>query len=474
MKVRVHPGRWRRRQAALGACLLAAGCAVQDPPPAQELQAQALPALQLPQAWASPVPDGDALAGSWLGSFGDAQLEAFVARALAHNPDLKVAAARVAQAEAAAQAAGATLLPEVTAMGRGGGALSGDSSGLQGFGVFANWELDLWGRVRSGRAAASAQYESAALENAFARQSLAATAAKHWFLAVEAAGQASIAADMVQAAERLASLAGDRHRVGRGDELELRQAQANLQAMRDTLAQLELAGQQALRALELLAGQYPGAALPISDALPAMPGPVPVGLPSELLERRPDVIAAERRVAAAYYRSGEARAARLPRIALTAGGTSISSDLFVLQDRDNPVWSAGANLSAPIYLGGALQAQVAVRDAEQEAAIAEYGRVGAGAFGEVESALSTGFTLDRRHGLLEQAVADNARALELAEIRFRVGSVDLRVVQQQQLALQSARSALLRVQTERLVQRVNLHLALGGDWTAVPPDANAS
>jgi len=220
-----------------------------------------------------------------------------------------------------------------------------------------------------------------------------------------------------------------------------------------------------VRALEALAGRYPAAALAVPAQLAALPGPVPVGMPSELLERRPDVIAAERRVAAAFYRVEEAKAARLPRISLTAAVTSISSELFVLKERDNPIWSAGASLTAPLFTGGALQGQVEVRTAEQKQALAEYGRVGARAFGEVENALSSAFVLDDREAILTQAVADNARALELANVRFRVGVGDLRAVQQQSLALHAARTALLRVQVERLVQRVNLHLALGGSFT---------
>ena len=115
-----------------------------------------------------------------------------------------------------------------------------------------------------------------------------------------------------------------------------------------------------------------------------------------------------------------------------------------------------------------LQSQIEIRTAEQKQAIAEYGRVGARAFGEVENALSSAFTLDEREAILTQLVADNSRALELANVRYRVGAGDLRAVQQQSLALHAARTALLRVQAERLVQRVNLHLALGGSFEAPP------
>jgi len=444
--------------AALGAC------ALKSPPERKDLAREALPNFQVPPAWTAQPGAGGAIQGGWLAGFDDPQLDNLVREVLASNPDLQVAAARVEQAASLVKVAGATLYPQVTALARGGGALSGDSSGLEGAGIFANWELDLWGRVRAGRASARDQYGSAALDYEYARQSLAALAAKSWFLATEARLQKMNAEEMAAASEKQLGFANDRLRVGRGDEYDVALARATLATFRDSVQSLDLAYRQSVRALEALAGRYPAAALSVPAQLAALPGPVPVGMPSELLERRPDVIAAERRVAAAFYRVEEAKAARLPRISLTAAVTSISSELFVLKDRDNPVWSAGASLTAPLFLGGQLQAQVEVRTAEQKQALAEYGRVGSRAFGEVENALSTAFTLDAREAILRDAVVDNGRALELANVRFRVGAGDLRAVQQQSLALHAARTALLRVQTERLVQRVNLHLALGGGF----------
>jgi multidrug efflux system outer membrane protein len=169
-------------------------------------------------------------------------------------------------------------------------------------------------------------------------------------------------------------------------------------------------------------------------------------------------------VAAAFYRKAEAKAARLPTISLTGSVNSISSELFVLQDRDNPVWSAGASLLAPLFTGRALKTQVEIRTAEQQQAVAEYGRIGARAFGEVENALSAEVAAGRRAEVLARAVAANQQALDLAQVRYNVGSGDLRVVQQQQVAVQGSRSALVHVQADRLVQRVNLYLALGGGF----------
>jgi outer membrane protein TolC len=197
-------------------------------------------------------------------------------------------------------------------------------------------------------------------------------------------------------------------------------------------------------------------------------------MPTDVLERRPDLVAAERRVAAAFYFTEEAKAARLPKISLVASFTSITSDMFVLQNRDNPVLSGGASLLQPIFLGGYLQAQVEAKTAEQKAAIADYGKTTLKAYGEVESALSASLADADREQILARSERSNARALELANVRFKVGSGDLRGVQQQQLALYAAQVALIGVQSDRLVQRVNLHLALGGGFDQATPVAAAT
>ncbi|MCC7040261.1 MAG: efflux transporter outer membrane subunit [Burkholderiales bacterium] len=465
--------------ASLAVALLVAGCALAPPPPIAETRQAALPQMVIPPRYAAqPSPAAAAGEGAasiarapavvtdgWIAAFHDPTLVALVAEAIAYNSDLRIAQARVEQAQAYLKIAGATLYPQVSVLGRGGGKMS-DSSGLSGIGVFVNWELDLWGRVRSGQAFAQAQYDAAQLDAEYARQSVAALVAKGWFLATEARLQQAQASAMREAATKLADLAQERGRVGRGDELDVALAQAAVASLRDTERALAAAYQQAVRGVETLVGRYPAASLEVPVTLAAWPGDVPVGLPSELLERRPDVVAAERRVAGAFHRTEEAKAARLPRITLTASITTISSELFFLKSHDNPVWSLGAGLLQPIFLGGQLQGQVEVRTAEQQQAVAEYGRIGARAFAEVEESLSNGYALADREALLATAVRENARALDLAGVRYRVGVGDLRAVQQQQLALHAAQVQLLRVQAERRVQRVNLHLALGGSFDA--------
>ena len=443
-------------------------CALEAPPKPADYRAEALPGVVMPDQWTAQGDAAGAVAGAWLATFADPRLEALVAEALANNPDLRVAAARVQVAAEYVQLADSTLYPQVNLLARGGGNMGGDSSGLEGVGLFADWELDLWGRVRSERAATTAAYESVVADTEYARQSVAALVAKSWFLAVEATLQQRLAEQSVTESRQLVMLAEQRERTGKGDGYDTALARASVETYRDTVEKLGLSRVQALRALEVLVGRYPAADVEVPAQLMRPAGPPPAGLPSELLERRPDVVAAERRVAAAFYGVEEAKAARLPRIALTASVTDLTSDMLVLQDRDQPVWSIGGSLLQPVFYGGALQTQVRIRTAEQKQAIAEYGRVGARAFAEVEDALAAEFAAARRADILVRTVAENEKALGYTQQRHKVGSGDLRAVSQQQLATLGASSALLRVRTEQLVQRVNLYLALGGGFDAAP------
>ena len=448
-----------------------AGCVLKKPPDAAAIKTESMATVAVPEQWTSLAAAPDVVSANWLATFRDERLTAAINEALAHNTDLKAGAARLEQARLYAKLAGAKLYPSVDVLARGGGKMSGDQSGLQGGILSATWEVDLWGRVRYGRAAAAADALSAQADFEFARQSIAANVAKTWFLIIETERQAALARGTIREHEQMVRLTEARVRIGAGNDEDVYVARASLGTYSDTLRQIEQARDDSRRALEILLGRYPAAAVQVSGDLPALPEAVPGGLPSELLERRPDVVAAERRVAAAFNRVHEAKAARLPAIKLTSGVSSISSDLFVLQDRDNPIWNLGASLLAPVFTGGALKTQVEIRTAEQKAALAAYASVGLRAFNEVEAALAAEIAARDRERILVETLSHNQRALGVVRAQFKVGSTDLRFVTQRQLSLNAAQSALLRVQAEQRIQRVNLHLALGGSLEPGPQPA---
>lgn len=455
----------------VGLCLLIAGCQTMGPPAGAEIRQQALENVALPATWKA---GGEAglIADNWFATFNDPQLDALATEAVAHNPDLRVAAAKVEQAGQYVELAKAALRPAINLFGSGGTNMGGGDA-LQVLSLGVSWEIDLWGRLRYGRNAAQESYASARADFEFARQSIAATTARSWFTASETWLQQQLADEMVKSAQQLLALAEKRQQVGAGNEQDVALARASLGNFEDSAKQIRLAHEQTLRAMELLLGRYPATELQARHDLAGLPGPVPAGLPLEALERRPDLIAAERRVAAAFNRVGEAKAAQLPRLTLNANIAAISSDILQLApDFDNPTGGIGANLLAPVYQGGALKTQVEIRTLEQKQALAEYARMALRALGDVENALGSAKTLSEREQVLQRTAADNQRALELTQISYRVGTADLRAVQQQQLNVYAARLALLRVQSEQLAQRVNLHLALGGSFAL--PTAGAA
>jgi multidrug efflux system outer membrane protein len=452
---------------------LLAGCTLLTPPASEQLRKDALPNVSVPQQWKQPAEPG-AVVNSGFGSFSDPALEALIREALTYNADLRAAAARVEQAKGYVTVAGADLQPGVAALAKGGGKWSGDYSGMQNALIGATWEIDLWGRQRYGARAASDSYASAQLDFEYARQSLSALVVRSWLLAVQSTQQENLLQEIVQSAGKLVDMSQQRLKSGIGNEQEVAQTQASLGEYRDRLRQIQLARNQALRALEVLLGRYPGAEVQTAAHLPAMPAPVPAGLPSELLERRPDVVAAERRVAAAFNSTEEARVAHLPRISLTATFGAVSSDLIVLQNHSNPTMGLGGTLLWPLFTGGALQAQADIRNAEQQQAVAEYAAVGLRAFNEVEGALASETALRERQTILDQVANDSRRSMELATVQYKVGSSDLRSVLQEQLRLYNTLLSLVQVQSERLAQRVNLHLALGGGFATAPGTTGAS
>jgi outer membrane protein, multidrug efflux system len=452
--------------AALLSTALLAGCATKSPPTRIEIQDQSMSNVALPSTWkAGDIAQG--ITDNWLASFDDDQLDKLVAEAMANNLDLRVSATRVEQAAQYVELAKAYLRPALNLIGTGGLNMGGGdiSSALQGLSLGASWEPDLWARMRYGRNAAQSTYASMQADYEFARQSLAAAIAKSWFTASETWLQLKITDDMVKAAKELVSLSEKRQQVGLGSEQDVALARASYGSFQDTAKQVRLAHQQAVRALELLLGRYPATELKARHDLVPLPGSVPAGLPLEMLERRPDMVAAERRVAAAFNRVGEAKAARLPRIILNANIAVLQSDILQLkEDYQNPSAGVGARLIAPIYQGGALNTQVQIRTLEQKESIALYASQALRALGDVENALAASQTLNEREAILRRVLADNDRALVLAKDSYTVGQGDMRAVQQQQLSVYAAHLTLLRVQSEQLSQRVNLHLSLGGSF----------
>lgn len=453
----------------LAAFLGLVGCSTPDTPPTEELIRDALPEQTvLPDSFGNEgAPEGP-VDNNWITSFGDPGLVGVIDEAFANNLGLRAAVANIDIAAGYATQAGAALKPAVVAAGQGMGrnGFSSNDPNLtsSGVSITATWELDLWGRVRATAAAGEAAYEATIYEVDFFRQSLAAQTAKAWFMATEIKLQRDFAQEVVTLLENLVGLVEAKRAQGQVTNREVALARADLASAKDRLSQVEVAYGQGVRGLEVILGRYPAADLETADTLVAVPPSIPIGLPSELLERRPDVIAAERRVAASIQSEFAAQAAQLPRIGLTAGVGTSNTELNNVTSLGSDYWNAGANFLAPIYQGGALRAQVDIAGAQLDVALAQYGLTALIAFNEVENALANEDSLEDREAFMEAALADNQEAYRISKAEFDIGRIDLLSLLQMQTRVINAQVALLRIKSERLRQRVDLHLALGGSF----------
>ena len=444
--------------AGVGLALAAGGCLVL-PRPASDLSSrhvasppQFVAALGDERATSSPVLDG------WLTSFDDPTLRALVLEAWRNNPDLYTTASRFEEATAALRVAASQLFPQISGLANATRTDVGDGPDeIYLVGLQATWEIDLWGRIRASRAFALQLAEAAGLDYIQARHSLAAAVADSYFFVVTSREQLNIDLALQEAQQATADATRQLVDAGLGTTLDSNLAESNL-LLANAAVQADLqALAESKRSLELLLGSYPAALVDSPDAnLPQLPaGPTAVGVPSELLERRPDVRAAARRVDAAFYDVKRARAARLPTLTLSGqGGTGISpSDLIT---------NLTANIVAPLFYGGLLQSQQYAATARQRQALGGYATTALQAFREVESALANEQYLAQRQAQLDDASGKLVDASRIAENRYQQGIIRILDLQQIRNQDYATRSQLLGVRFQQLRQRLNLYLALGG------------
>ena len=435
-----------------------------------------------PDRWSTEVTSGDVAAIDWWSGFNDPTLEEVVALALEHNRDLQVAAARLERAGAQARIAGAELKPNVSvgvsgdrqrqnfagsAFAEAPGVPSAITSTRVGASVNATWEADLWGRLRAGARAGLAEMQAAQADLNGARLALTGQVAKNWFAVAEARQQLLLARESADSFAAVADQIRDRYARGLRPAVELRLAASN-QASAEALAELreEQLG-RAIRNLEVLLGQYPAGTLlerHPTAGLPDLPAPVPAGLPAEVISRRPDLAAAERRLAASEQRLLVARRSLYPRLSLTASGGTASDELRDLLDGDARVWRLVGNLVQPLFQGGRLRAGVDSAEAGTREALALYAGSALRAYSEVESALAAELHLARRESHLAEAAHQLAAARRLAEDRYREGLGGYLAVLESQTRSLTAESQLLGVRRNLLDNRIDLHLALGGGF----------
>lgn len=451
-----------RRIAPLSAMLLA-GCATA---PAVSPGAAVVPAAQ----WRTQSEGTAPITADWWRSYGDPVLTALVDRALINNNDIALAAARVREAAAAERLARAQLFPTVNA-----GAAVADSRSLTAFGTASTarsiepqvqvaWQADLFGRLADLHGAARDRYLASQAARDAARLSVAAATATSYITLRGLDARLQVATDTLTARTEALRLARSRAEAGYTSDLELTQAQAEYEATAQIVPQVQRAVATQENALSVLLGENPRA-IERGVALSAIAvPPVPAGLPSDLLRRRPDIAQAEYTLAATDRALSSARKAYLPNIQLTG-----TAGVLFATGLPDPVdlFSVGGSILAPIFDGGRVKAGISTAAAQRDQAAFAYRGVALTAFQEVENAL---VTLDRLTAEQAHARAQRdalAQVLRHATNRYRAGYADYLTQLDAQRGLLAAELALIQNESDRLTASVTLYRAMGGGWTGL-------
>lgn len=437
-------------------------------------------ALSIPEDWTATQVSERSVTHHWWFSFHSTEMVELVQEAFEHNHNLKAAAHRVEQSMAHARIAGAELYPALNLTGSGarnkqsfiGLPIPGaDNSVLTTYATSydlsggISWEIDLWGRIRAGKRAAGAELLAAEEEYHAARLSLAARTLKAWFRLIETKQQWDFESATAENYQETAEIVRTRYESGIRSSLDLRLALNNQADAQRRVTEAQMQHQMARRQLEVLLGRYPSAQIGYPIDLPILPSPAPVGIPADILSRRPDVRAAELRLEAADRRIWEAKALLLPRISLTANTGTRSNEMENLLDPDFSVWSLAGNAAQPLFQGGRILAGVKRAQARAEEAHELYVQTLLQAFEEVENALENESLLAEMEGHASEASHQANAALRLSQDRYRKGLVEFISVLEAQRRSVSAERLLIQIRRSRLDNRIDLHLALGGDYS---------
>ena len=451
----------------LGLGLMAAvgACAGRNLPPEPDsyVAADAIGAERAAELAASP-------AATWLDDLNSTEMSTLAREALAGSPDLQIVEAQYRAARWRARGAfGGNLLPslEVGVDGtRTEEPITGSDARLRTemmtSNVVARWEIDLWGRLASRALASDLSADAAREDLNGARLSVAGQASRAWVNLIEAQQLLALAQEDLQTRERALDLTQRRYDAGIATSLALRTARSQVASARAFEAQAQDSLLIASRRLQEIMGRYPDGTLRAQGTLPELPPLAAAGAPADLLERRPDVLAAENRMRAAGFRMHEARAAMLPRLTLTGIAGNSGAALNQIDDSANMITNLIAGISMPIFNGGALLAESRATVADRRAAASDYVRTSIAAWREVEGTISADQSLDVRETQFAIAADEAREAQELAEREYARGVATLFELIDAYTRRIDAERGLIQARAARVSNRITYHVALGG------------
>lgn len=430
--------------------------------------------LPLPDAWES-IESIENISVGWLSQFNDKILNRHVRTALQNNFDLQVNLEQLNTAIANAKATNANLFPQVNAgiqrsrnknftINEEGNAIAQYSTQYQGdLGI--SWEVDLWNKLSDLSRAAALDSEIQAASYLAARLSLAANVAKTWFNTIEAVNQYELSQRQLNSLGEALDIVDNNYRAGLTSAADVFSAKSDLENQKALVAQSNQIQAELKRNFNRLLGRYPSAQLDISKAkIPDSIGNIPSGLPSELLLRRPDIVAARKNWLARQYNQENARKNRYPSFKLTGTFGQSSDDLSQVLDSDDLFWSLVAGFTQPVFNAGRLKALEQGAGAQTRQALAEYANTILTAFNEVENAFAGEQYLLIQYETTKSAAELAKSAYDISLEQYQRGLVEYVTVLANQRQLFSADSREIGLYNDLIQNRINLHLALGGDF----------
>jgi len=453
-----------RLSALATAMLLLNACAITESPVTLTLESAAQ--WEVADGLGNPIQ----IDPQWWQAFGSSQLPTLIQEALKNNSDLLVAAERVYQQELQVGIAGAGLLPGV-GLSAGSNLRRTDAPDMRAqtaesssASLSVSYEVDIWGKVAASVRGAQAQLEVSQFDEEALRLSIVAAVASQYITLLGTQERLQLAQRNLELAQRVLDIVEARYRNGSVSELDLNRQQTAVLSQRSAIVELETRVKQQRWALDLLLGQSPQTLREVDEAFAEIQVPeVAAGIPSELLLRRPDLASAEARMLAANADIVQARAALLPAIQLT-GSAGLASNALLSLTQPTSSLLIGAALSQLIFDGGRQRTQVELLESQRRQLMDTYRNLWLTALKEVEDTLSDLDQTRRQLLLQEQIEQRSARALELAEIRYREGAEELSTVLDAQRTLFQARDQLIQLQLNQMVATVNLYKVLGGGW----------
>jgi NodT family efflux transporter outer membrane factor (OMF) lipoprotein len=433
--------------------------------------------LQIPEQWSSASHVQQAPINSWLKEFSAPQLKIFVEEAFQNNPSIQSLIAGISIAEEQTWLSWSGFWPKINAgikasrnqrSNAGGFSVSSSRSNNIGFSLDFLWEIDLWYKLGN-ELEASEHEKTASISDLHAAQlSLAANISKTWFDAIVASQQVKLAEKTINSFNSALEIIESGYGRGIYQALDVRLARTSLLNAKGRKENFLKIQDENTRLLETLLGRYPSASIKLPPQLPIVSIFLPNSVPSSLLERRPDIIAAEQRFFASDQRLLKARKNMFPTIQISGSGGTSTTKLEEIFNPEFLIWNIAGNLTQPIFHGAQLFVERWQAEARVKQAAADYTQVVLTAFKEVETTMAAEKWLKSQHNLLKSEVAESREAERLAEDSYIAGLTDIITLLEAQRRAFDSENNLLEIRKQRLQNRVNIYLALGGPVLTTP------